>query len=393
MPACRNQEAPEQHVRKISEEKDLGTREIPAMNSNTIEIRENKPLAALTTFEVGGPARYFVRIACEEGAATALAFAGERGLETLVIGGGSNVLISDEGFPGLVILNRMTGLTVEEEGGTVLVTVGAGEDWQEFVDLCVARGWQGIECLAGIPGTVGASPIQNIGAYGQEVSQVIARVRCLEIATGKSVTFETEDCSFRYRESIFNTREAGRFLVTSVTFRLARGGAPVVQYRELAERLSGISTPTPADVRDAVIVIRAGKGVLVRTGYESFRSAGSFFKNPVVSRARFDRIEALLAGKGGAANWAWPLPGGDVKVSAAYLIQSSGFERGHHRGNVGISPHHTLILINRGGATAREIVDFAAEVQRRVLDRFGVTLMSEARLIGFGSSPLRCNLE
>jgi len=363
------------------------------MNERKIEIRENEPLAPLTTFEVGGPARYCVRIGCEEDAAAALSFAGEKGCETLILGGGSNVLISDEGFPGLVLLNRITGITVEESGGSVLVTAGGGENWQEFVDLCVARGWQGLECLAGIPGTVGASPIQNIGAYGQEASQAIAEVRCLEIATGEAVTFDAEECSFRYRESIFNTRHAGRYLVTSVTFRLLPGGAPVVKYRELAERLAGISLPTPADVRDAVIAIRAGKGVLVRTGFESFRSAGSFFKNPVLPRARFAEIEALLSEAGKAENWAWPLPGGDVKVSAAYLIQSAGFARGHYRGNVGISPHHTLILINRGGATAREIVEFAGEVRQRVLDRFGVALLPEARMIGFASPPFGCDRE
>lgn len=357
------------------------------MNSNKIDIRENEPLAALTSFEVGGPARYFARISSEEDAASALAFAGERGVGAIVLGGGSNVLISDEGFPGLVILNRIMGFAFEEAGGNVLVTAGGGEDWQDFVDRCVARGWQGVECLAGIPGTVGASPIQNIGAYGQEVSQVVSRVRCLETATGKAVTFTAEQCAFRYRESMFNTREAGKYLVISVTFRLTRGEAPALTYRELQERLSGISSPTLTAVRDAVIAIRAGKGVLIRNGYESFRSAGSFFKNPVVTRSQFEHVEALVAREGGATNWAWPLPNGDVKVSAAYLIQSSGFDRGHRRGNVGISPHHTLILINRGGATAGEVVDFAVAVQRRVKDRFDVLLLPEARLVGFSSSP------
>lgn len=362
------------------------------MDSNRIEIRQNVPLADMTTFEVGGPARYFVKIACEEDAVSALAFAGEKGLETMVLGGGSNVLISDEGFPGLVILNRITGYAVEESGDTMLVTVGGGEDWQDFADLCVARGWQGVECLAGIPGTVGAAPIQNIGAYGQEVSQVIAQVRCLETATGRAVTFTNEECAFRYRESIFNTREAGNHIVTSVTFRLARGKAPAVLYRELEERLAHSLSPTLAEVRDAVLAIRAGKGVLIRTGYESFRCAGSFFKNPVVTRSRFESVEKLVAGQRGARNWAWPVPDGDVKISAAYLIQSTGFDRGCFRGNVGISPHHTLILINRGGATAGEMVDFAAEVQRRVADRFGVLLMPEARLIGFSSFPFMSSL-
>ncbi|MDD2335778.1 MAG: UDP-N-acetylmuramate dehydrogenase [Geobacteraceae bacterium] len=352
----------------------------------TIDVRENVSLAALTTFDVGGPARYFVEISTETEAVSALSFAREKGLDHLVLGGGSNVLISDEGFPGLVILNRIKGITVVEEGGKILATVGGGEDWQDFTDLCVASAWQGVECLAGIPGTVGASPIQNVGAYGQEVSQVIVRVRCLETATGKAVTFDNEECAFRYRESIFNAREVGKYIVLSVTFNLIKGGAPDVKYRELERRLSGIRSSTLVEVRDAVIAIRAEKGVLVRTGYESFKSAGSFFKNPVVTGAQFKNITAIVAGNG-SSTWAWPLPNGDVKISAAYLIQCSGFDRGYCKGTVGISPYHTLILINGDGASAREIVDFAGEVQQRVMDRFGVLLHPEPRFVGFSPCP------
>jgi len=351
------------------------------------EIQENVPLAALTSFAVGGPARYFVEVSSEEVALSALHFAREKGLALLVLGGGSNVLVSDEGFSGLVILNRIKGLSVEERVGSVFVTAGGGEDWQDFVDLCVTRNWQGVECLAGIPGTVGASPIQNVGAYGQEVSQVIARVRCLETATGKVVTFENDECAFRYRESIFNSTEAGNYFVLSVTFTLFPGGTPLITYRELTERLSAVASPTLAEVRDTVIAIRASKGVLIRTGYESFKSAGSFFKNPIVTGTQFQAIEALLAGEGGSPTWAWPLPNGDVKVSAAYLIQRAGFQRGYRRGKAGISPYHTLILINADGESARDVVDFAVEVQRQVLDRFGALLHPEARLIGFRSSP------
>lgn len=357
--------------------------------SINIDIQENVPLTAYTTFGVGGPAKHFVQVSSEEEAVHALEFAGENGLSLIVLGGGSNVLISDEGFPGLVILNRIKGFAFEESGGNVFVRAGGGEDWQEFTDRCVYMRWQGIECLAGIPGTVGASPIQNIGAYGQEVSQVITEVRCLETATGKAVVFSNAECAFSYRESIFNTKGAGKYLVTYVTFRLLRDGAPIVKYRELEEKLSPLPKPNLADVRDAVMAIRDGKGLLVRTGYETFKSAGSFFKNPIVAHARFEDIEAIVARHGGCTNWAWPLPSGDVKISAACLIQLSGFDRGYYLGNVGISPCHTLILVNRGGASAREIVDFAAEVQRRVMDRFGVLLLPETRLIGFSSSPLK----
>lgn len=351
------------------------------------DIQENVPLADVTSFAVGGPARYFSVVSSEREMLTTLAFARERDLALLVLGGGSNVLVSDDGFPGLVILNRIKGISFTENADSVLVTAGGGEDWQDFVDLCVAKEWQGVECLAGIPGTVGAAPIQNVGAYGQEVSQVIAQVHCLEMATGKVVTFENEECCFRYRESVFNTTETGNYLVLSVTFLLTPCGAPLITYRELAERLSAVASPTLAEVRDTVIAIRASKGVLIRTGYESFKSAGSFFKNPIVTDVQFQTIKALLDGEGSASAWAWPLPNCDVKVSAAYLIQRAGFQRGYRMGKAGISPYHTLILINVGGASARDIVDFAVEVRRQVYGLFGVVLQPETRLIGFESSP------
>jgi UDP-N-acetylmuramate dehydrogenase len=358
------------------------------MVSTDIDILENVPLHSFTTFEAGGPARYFVQVTNEEEAAQAFAFALDRDLPPLTLGGGSNVLFSDDGYPGLVILNRIRGFTRANDGSHVVVSVGGGEDWQYFTDRCIEEGWQGVECLAGIPGTVGASPVQNIGAYGQEVSQVIAQVRCLEAASGEVAEFANDECAFGYRQSVFNTTAEGKYCITSVTFRLVRDGAPRVTYRELEERLSAVSSPTLADVRDAVTALRDGKGLLVRGGSETYRCAGSFFKNPVVTSAQFEHIEVLVAGHEGVANWAWPLPGGNVKLSAACLIRCSGFERGYRVGNVGISPRHSLILVNYGGASSREIVDFAAEVQRRVLDRFGVLLLPEARLTGFSCSPL-----
>jgi UDP-N-acetylmuramate dehydrogenase len=358
------------------------------MVSTAIDIRENVPLSSFTTFGVGGRARYFVQVTSEEEAIRAFVFARERDLSPFILGGGSNVLVSDDGFSGLVILNRIKGFTLEKAGSNVVVRAGGGEDWQDFTDRCIEEGWQGVECLAGIPGTVGASPVQNVGAYGQEVSQVISRVRCLETTSGKFAEFAGEECAFGYRQSIFNTKDAGKYLITSVTFSLVKDGAPTVTYRELEERLSDVSSPNLADVRDAVTALRDGKGLLVSGGRESYKSAGSFFKNPVVTTAQFARIEPLVARHGGGKNWAWPLLTDDVKLSAACLIRCSGFDKGYRQGNVGISPCHTLILVNYGGASAREIVDFAAEVQRRVLDRFGVLLLPEARLTGFNSSPL-----
>ena len=358
------------------------------MVSDTLAIQENIPLAGFTTFGVGGPAHRFVAVSTREEATRALVFASEQGIPFFVLGGGSNVLFSDSGFPGLVILNRIKGFSVARDNNSVLVTAGGGEDWPEFTDRCVAGGWQGIECLAGIPGTVGASPVQNIGAYGQEVAQTIVQVEALETATGNAVCLGKEQCGFGYRTSIFNSTDAGRHLITGVTFRLVPGGAPHMAYRELEERLAGNSASTLADVRDAVLAIREGKGLLIREWFETFKSAGSFFKNPVVTQEEYERVARIVEGDGGFANWAWPMESGAVKISAACLIQCAGFNRGHKKGAAGISPRHTLIMVNYGGAKAGEVIAFATEVRQRVFERFGVTLAPEVRLIGFDGAPL-----
>jgi UDP-N-acetylmuramate dehydrogenase len=359
------------------------------MAADTLDIQENVHLAGLTTFGVGGPAYRFVAVSTQEEAARALSFAREQGLPLFILGGGSNLLISDNGFPGLVILNRIKGFSAMRENDAALVTAGGGEDWQEFVDRCVAEGWQGIECLAGIPGTVGASPVQNIGAYGQEVAQTIVQVEALETATGNAVRFEKGECGFAYRNSIFNSTEAGKHLITGVTFRLVPGGAPHIAYRELEERLAANAAPTLGAVRDTVLSIREGKGLLIRDGFENFKSAGSFFKNPIVTAEEYEKIARVIEGAGGFANWAWPMETGTVKLSAACLIQCAGFQRGHRKGAAGISPHHTLIMVNYGGASAREIIAFAAEVRQRVFERFSVPLVPEVRLIGFDGTPLK----
>jgi UDP-N-acetylmuramate dehydrogenase len=358
------------------------------MAADPLVIQENVPLAGLTTFGVGGAAHRFVEVSTLEEAARALAYASEHGLQLFVLGGGSNLLVSDSGFPGLVILNRIKGFSVVPDNDSVLVTAGGGEDWQEFADRCAAGGWQGVECLAGIPGTVGASPVQNIGAYGQEVSQTIVRVEALETATGNAARLEKGECGFGYRSSIFNSTGAGRHLITGVTFRLVPGGAHHIAYRELEERLAGNTAPTLADVRDAVLAIREGKGLLIREGFETFKSAGSFFKNPVVTQEEFGRIARVVEGAGGSANWAWPMESGEIKISAACLIQCAGFNRGQRKGAAGISPRHTLIMVNYGGATAGEIIAFATEVHQRVFERFGVLLSPEVRLVGFEGAPL-----
>ena len=348
-----------------------------------MEIREHYPLRELTTFKVGGPARYFAVAHNEAHTREACAFARENGLPLLVLGGGSNVLVSDNGFPGLVMLNRIKGNSAVTDGQYVFVTAGAGEDWDSFVRQCAANGWQGLECLSGIPGTVGAAPVQNIGAYGQSVDASISEVRAIEAATGKEVVLGAGECAFGYRKSAFNSGSAGRYIITRVMFRLVRDGIPELTYHDLKKRFPEGSPITPSKVREAVLEVRNGKGLLVLDGYDSFRSAGSFFKNPAVEAGHFEKIRAIIEGENCCANWWWPQRPGDFKVSAACLIQCAGFERGHREGNVGLSPKHTLVLVNYGDSAAREIISFARQVQSKVRDKFGLLLEPEVQLVGF----------
>ena len=352
------------------------------------KVEENYPLSSLTTFNIGGPARYYVSVRSEAAFLKALDFAGSRDIPIFILGGGSNVLVSDSGFDGLVIRNMIKGITGWPEGDWFCVHAGSGQSWQEFVDWCVSEKLQGVECLAGIPGTVGASPVQNIGAYGQEVSETIIEVRALEIDTGKPVVFNNEACGFGYRTSIFNSSSDGKYFITGVTSRLRRDGKPAVAYSDLADHLKEVANFTIGHVRDSVIAVRAGKGLLVRKGYECFRCAGSFFKNPVLLAERSRKIQESVQKLGGGPLPSWPMDSGEVKISAAGLIQSAGFGQGYRKGNVGLSPKHTLILIAYPGATAQEVIEFAEKVQREVKEKFGVHLRPEVRLVGFPPSCL-----
>lgn len=352
------------------------------------KVEENYPLASLTTFKVGGPARYYATVRSEAALLEGLDFAKRRAIPILILGGGSNVLVSDSGFEGLVIRNRIKGITSRPEGDYSRVHAGSGEDWQEFVDWLVSEELQGVECLAGIPGTVGASPVQNIGAYGQEASETIVEVRALEVDTGKLILLSKEICGFGYRTSIFNSTSEDKYFITGVTFRLKRNGKPAIAHRDLANLIKDTSNFTIRQARDNVIAIRAGKGLLVRKGHERFRCAGSFFKNPILPTERSGEIEEGIKEVGASAYWSWPLGLGEVKISAAGLIQSAGFRQGYRKGNVGLSPKHALIVIAHRGATAREVMEFAEEVQEKVNEKFGILLRPEVRLVGFPASCL-----
>ena len=350
-----------------------------------IEVKNNVPLAPMTTFQVGGEARHYVEAGSEEDLRSALRYAEENGLDVFVLGGGSNVLISDQGFDGLVIKIALKGVsTMELPGGpstgAVVVTAMAGEDWDEFVGWCVRNGLAGIECLSGIPGLVGGTPIQNVGAYGQEVSETIVSVRALDRKDGSVVDISREDCGFEYRKSIFNTVEKGRYIVLSVTYVLEKGGKAKIAYKDLADSV-GVNASL-SDVREAVRKIRASKGMLVRQGGADSRSAGSFFKNPVVTADEFESVRKKALQESSEVPH-FPAADGHVKIPAAWLIEHSGFRKGFTLGNAGISTVHALALTNRGEASASELIALKDRIAEAVFAKWGIELEPEPNLIGF----------
>ena len=343
-----------------------------------MQMKENQPLAPFTTFGIGGPARWFVEAASEDEVAEAAAWARERGVALFVLGGGSNLLVSDAGFDGLVLRPALRGVELRDE----VFRVGAGEDWDSFVSVAVARGFAGVECLAGIPGTVGGTPVQNVGAYGQEVSSVIDRVRAFDLEKHAYVEFSVAECGFAYRRSRFNSTDRGRYVVTRVDFRLMHGGPPTLGYADLqrAVQQGGEEGPVPslADVAAAVRHVRHSKGMLLVEGDPDCRSAGSFFKNPVVTERELGQMQKTC----GKAPPRFPAGPGQVKLAAAWLIEQAGFPKGYSLSAAGISSRHTLALINRGGATAAEIMALADQIVTAVEAQFGIRLEMEPVMMG-----------
>jgi UDP-N-acetylmuramate dehydrogenase len=348
-----------------------------------MEIRENVALAPLTTLQVGGPARYFVESTDVSEIREALAFANTRSLPVFILGGGSNLVVSDQGWPGLVLKVNILGINHRHgDNQTAYFDAGAGEDWDGFVAAAVGHHCSGIECLSGIPGSVGGTPVQNVGAYGQEVSQTITSVTALDRNTGEEVELEAEDCGFGYRSSIFNTRERGRYIILRVAYGLKHNGAPHLEYADLKKYFAGSgSAPSLNDVREAVLAIRASKGMVIRPGEEETRSAGSFFKNPVLSEEEFAELRHRAAARG-VQMPSYPGLEAKRKVSAAWLVEQSGFAKGYAQGGVGISRKHALAIVNLGGATAAEVIALKDEIQHRVQERWGVRLEPEPVLVG-----------
>jgi len=347
-------------------------------------LLENVPLAGLTTLGVGGPARYFCEARNEQDIRDAVVFARERDLPLFVMGGGSNLVVADAGFPGVVIRIALLGIKQRSaRRGQVLFSVAAGEDWDAFVAGTVQSRFAGLECLSGIPGTVGGTPIQNVGAYGQEVSETIVEVQAIDLESLESVRFSSAECQFSYRSSRFNRSDRGRYLITGVDFTLLHGGNPTLRYPDLREHFGTPSTqPTLAEVRDAVLTIRRSKSMVISPGDQNSRSAGSFFKNPILPVKRYDEVVARVIAKGLRLP---SYPGGDGywKIPAAWLVEHAGFSKGYTRGAAGISTRHTLAIVNRGNATAAEIVALKEEIQERARYEFGVELETEPVFVGF----------
>jgi UDP-N-acetylmuramate dehydrogenase len=348
-------------------------------------VSPSVPLAPLTTFGLGGAARFFAEIVDSADVAPALRWAKEQNLPVFILGGGSNLVVADDGFAGLVLRMRTRGLRWTELGGEVGVEAQAGEAWDDLVAEAVLRGAAGVECLSGIPGTVGAAPVQNIGAYGQEAAETLRSVRVLDRETLETRELDAGDCGFGYRTSRFKD-EPGRFVILSITLGLAPGGRPALRYGELISAFPGNPEPSLADVRQTVLTLRRGKSMVLDEADPNRHSAGSFFTNPIVTA----ELAAEIARRAVAAGLVrepsqmprFALADGQVKLAAGWLIERSGPSKGFRVGPVGISSRHALALVHHGGGATTDLLRLALHVRAAVFDRFGVVLGPEPVFLG-----------
>lgn len=355
-----------------------------------MQMQENIPLAPLTTLQIGGPARFFVEAQSIADIQEAARFARARELPLFVLGGGSNLVVADSGWPGLVVKIAIAGIERggSETDGKALFHVGAGESWDRVVSHAVAAHCAGVECLSGIPGNVGGTPVQNVGAYGQEVSETIESVEVFDLKDNQVHELCKEACGFSYRSSIFNTSERGRFIILRVTYALTLGGDAHLDYADLKRHFEGReSRPNLAEIREAVRHIRARKGMLIVEGDPDCRSAGSFFKNPVLSEEQHEELARRAEDKGLTIP-SYPALEKSRKISAAWLVEHAGFARGYGFGRAGISSKHALAIVNRGGATAGEVLALKDQIQQRVEEIWGVRLQPEPVFVGVAASGL-----
>jgi UDP-N-acetylmuramate dehydrogenase len=356
-------------------------------------VLSSPSLRELTTLRLGGPARRLLQAPTERKLLDAVREADDAGEPLLVLAGGSNIVVADEGFDGTVVRVATRGIErVDLRDGRVLLHVAAGEDWDQLVAACVADNLTGVEALSGIPGSVGATPIQNVGAYGQEVADVIVVVRALDRLGGEIHTLDPEECLFDYRSSVFK-RDPGRWVVLAVSFALERASlSEPVRYAELARRLGielGTGAP-PAEIREAVLDLRRRKGMVLDAGDPDTVSAGSFFTNPILRRHEFEAFEQRAAERLGedVRPPAWPVAPRSVKTSAAWLIERAGFQRGYgDPSGIAISSKHTLALTNRGGGSTAQLVALAREIAGGVREAFGVQLVPEPVFVGHSWEP------
>lgn len=342
-------------------------------------------LSPLTTFRLGGKARYFIEATSDDDVSRALTWAEEAHVrDVYFLGGGSNVVIADSGTSGLVVRMSQRGIQIDDRGTFANVRVAAGESFDDLVRFLVDRELVGLECLSGIPGTVGATPIQNVGAYGQEVAQCISQVVAFDRETRTQQVIRQDACQFAYRDSLFKSKAPDRYVILSVEFHLRRGEPAALRNRELTDLLArqGIERPTLRQIRSGVLELRASKSMLARPDDPNARSAGSFFVNPIVSREEAEHVQQV-AGPNVVPRW--DMPGDRVKLAAAWLIEHSNLPKGFRLGPVGLSPHHCLVVVAHDCCEAADVVALSHHIRLSVRDRFGVELTPEPRFWGFES--------
>ncbi|MBI4853343.1 MAG: UDP-N-acetylmuramate dehydrogenase [Acidobacteria bacterium] len=350
------------------------------------KLKENVLLKPYTTLGIGGLASYFVDADREEIIFEAIKWANKEEKELFVLGGGSNLVVADSGFSGLVLHINTRAIESNYKDDKVFVTLASGENWDDFVALAVKNNWQGIECLSGIPGKVGATPIQNVGAYGQEVKDTITEVQAYDRKLEKLVSFSNQECDFSYRQSFFKSQAKDRYVILKVTYSLSLNTPPRLNYPELKKYvLENISsTPTLLDIHESVLRLRRSKSMVIDAQDPNSRSVGSFFMNPIIEEKKLNLIKEKLLKEGVNDNIPeFAAREGMVKLSAAWLIEKAGFKKGYQKGRVAISSKHALALINKENGTAKEICLLAEEIQEKVKEKFDIWLEPEAIYIGF----------
>ncbi|MCE9643503.1 MAG: UDP-N-acetylmuramate dehydrogenase [Candidatus Andersenbacteria bacterium] len=340
-----------------------------------MNIQTNIQLAPLTTIQLGGPAQEYISCDTNQDIISALQYAKEKNIPIHVLGGGSNTIFADAGFSGLIIHIQTSGITHEQQGDDFILTTQAGEDWDNVVQYAISHNAAGIECLSGIPGSVGGTPFQNVGAYGQDVSQTIKSVFAINRDTLEQVEFSNSECNFGYRTSRFRAEDKDKYIITAVAFELKINKAREIKYPELASTVGTTIQPGKEglqQVRNAVLALRKKKSMLIDPQDPNSVSCGSFFTNPIISTEEF--VANLTLAQSDIPNF--PEKNNCVKLSAGWLIEHSGFSKGMRQGNVGISENHSLALVNRGGTT-QELLDFSKHIQTAVQKQFKIQLQLE----------------